>query len=66
MGSEREIQSLDVCANCGKRAHEHRLGNFADGPHVGLEFLVCPVSTFQRLTPEQEMARFPEEPDNDK
>lgn len=47
MGDEnREVVGSDMCKHCGMRADAHRLGNYADGPSVGKEFLVCPNSTF--------------------
>jgi hypothetical protein len=36
-----------VCQNCGRTSQEHWLTNYADGPHVGINILVCPSAVFK-------------------
>ncbi len=36
----------DACMHCNRQQSDHRLANYADGPHIGPTFLVCPTSTF--------------------
>ncbi len=35
-----------LCARCGWRKSTHHLVNYADGPHVGEAFLICPTAVF--------------------
>jgi len=35
------------CANCGREKTEHRLVNYADGPHIGEPALICPRNVYQ-------------------
>ena len=38
--------SEGICAHCYEPASKHLLANYADGPHVGQNVLICPRSTF--------------------
>lgn len=35
-----------TCNRCGSPESQHLLTNYADGPHVGAPFLVCPTAVF--------------------
>jgi hypothetical protein len=50
---ERHIRGLStpldgaaLCVNCNRPRDAHRLANYADGPHIGEAFLVCPTNVF--------------------
>lgn len=36
-----------MCDNCGLPKREHWVTNFADGPHITGEVLICPDSVFR-------------------
>lgn len=39
----------ESCVRCGYTRKAHRLANYADGPMVGMEFLVCPTATWKSV-----------------
>jgi hypothetical protein len=41
------ITSSTICQNCGRPAKEHALANYADGPMIGVEVLICPTAVFK-------------------
>lgn len=42
-----------TCKHCGRKAKDHRLANYADGPLIGLGFIVCPTSVFEQQQPRE-------------
>lgn len=42
MSAERKPK----CIRCGHGSAEHLLVNYADGPHIGANVLICPTSVF--------------------
>ncbi len=46
--SAEEIR-LKSCVRCGYGPEHHELGNYADGPMIGRQFLVCPTATYKSL-----------------
>lgn len=45
------VETIDpkaICGNCGKRASAHHLANYADGPHIGVNVLICPTATWRQ------------------
>jgi hypothetical protein len=38
---------IDRCKRCGRSAKEHYLANYSDGPHIGINVLICPTSVFE-------------------
>lgn len=46
--AERERRQIAEarCHNCKEQRQLHYLANYADGPHIGKTFLVCPSATF--------------------
>ena len=42
-----EVRAKDECANCGRPKATHWVLNFADGPFVTGQTLVCPTSIYR-------------------
>lgn len=38
-----------ICGHCGRKSSEHFLANYADGPFIGREILICPHNVFEEV-----------------
>jgi hypothetical protein len=43
-----EVIKSPKCVRCGHMRHQHMSLNFADGPHVSGEVLVCPTAIYAK------------------
>ena len=41
-----EPDGRNVCARCGQHRSDHLLVNYADGPRVGMAYVLCPLPEF--------------------
>ncbi len=57
--SKKDIKKIqeEACVHCGYGPAKHELGNFADGPMIGRQFLVCPFAIYKPLKERQETGK---------
>lgn len=46
MSKEPKVIQSPVCVRCGHPRHQHYSVNYADGPHVSGETLICPTAIY--------------------